>query len=154
LAMVAAVAQNSRHPLSRELVNWAGAFTPPGVSGFREGTGRGIEATVAGHDVRVGSAAFVGMTEGTIAGAVWRGKRAYVAIDGKVKGCLVTMQPWRPQLAAVVDSLAENYTLHLVSGDHDRDREQLRAIFPSGSELLFNRLPIEKLEYIRSLQAG
>src|SRR5690606_8387709 len=44
------------------------------------------------------------------------------------------------------------YALNLVSGDQDKDREQLRAIFPRGSDLLFNRLPVEKLEYIRSLQ--
>src|SRR5690606_22968428 len=75
-------------------------------------------------------------------------------IDSQVKGCFVVTQPWRSQLAEVVDSLAKGYALNLVSGDHDKDREQLRTIFPCRSELLFNRLPIEKLEYIRSLQSG
>ncbi|MGV3760996.1 heavy metal translocating P-type ATPase, partial [Parapedobacter sp.] len=151
LAMVAAVAQNSSHPLSRELVNWAGQVAPMGVRGFREVTGKGIEGMVAGHGVRVGSAAFIGIMDAT--NDVERGSRAYVAIDGEVKGCLVATQPWRPQLAAVIDSLAKGYALNLVSGDHDKDREQLRTLFPRESELLFDRLPIDKLEYIRSWQS-
>src|SRR5690606_27547799 len=78
----------------------------------------------------------------------------HIAIDGKVKGCLVATQPWRPRLATVISALGERYTLSVVSGDHDKDREQLRTIFSRGSELLFDRLPVEKLEYIRSLQAS
>ncbi|MEC3881294.1 heavy metal translocating P-type ATPase [Parapedobacter sp. 10938] len=151
-AMVVAVAQNSNHPLSRELVNWAGPVAAMPVSGFREVTGKGIEAVVAGRDVRVGSSAFVGAMH--TQGDAVRGSHVYIAIDGHVKGCLVAMQPWRPQLAQVMGRLANNYELNLVSGDHDKDREQLRAIFPRQSALLFNRLPIEKLEYIRSLQTG
>lgn len=151
-AMVVAVAQNSIHPLSRELVNWGGPVAPMRISGFQEVTGEGIEAVVAGHDVRVGSSTFVGARH--TPGDPVRGSRVYIAIDGHVKGCLVATQPWRPQLAEVMDSLAESYALNLVSGDHDKDRGQLRAIFPRRSALLFNRLPIEKLEYIRSLQAG
>ncbi len=151
LAMVMAVAQNSNHPLSRELVNWGGVVNSREVSGFRELAGKGIEAVVAGHAVRVGSAAFVGAVAAADAGG---GSRVYVAIDGHVKGCLVAKQPWRPQLAEVMGNLAKDYTLNLVSGDHDKDREQLRTVFPRGSELLFDRLPIDKLEYIRSLQAG
>jgi len=151
LAMAVSVAQNSSHPLSRALVSWGGSVTPMRVSGFREVTGKGIEAIVAGHDVRLGGGAFVGVRHADNAA---QGSRVYVAIDGQVKGCLVASQPWRPQLAGVMDSLATDYELHLVSGDHDRDKEQLRAVFPRKSDLLFNRLPIEKLEYIRTLQAA
>lgn len=151
LAMVVAVAQNSSHPLSRELVNWGGMVVAKGVNGFREVTGKGVEAVVGEHEVRVGSSAFIGVSHTT--NETVRGSHAYVAIDGKVKGCFVATQPWRPYLAEVMESLAEDYELNLVSGDHDKDREQLYAVFPDGSELLFNRLPIEKLEYIQSLQA-
>lgn len=151
LVLVVSVAQNSSHPLSRALVNWGGTVVPITVSGFREITGKGIEAVVAGHVVRVGSSAFIGIahTENETAS----GSRAYVAIDGQVKGCFIVTQPWRPRLAEVMQNLAKHYGLNLISGDHDKDREQLRTVFPNGSELLFNRLPIEKLEYVRSLQA-
>jgi len=152
LAMVVAVAQNSSHPLSRELVNWGGSVSPMRVSGFRELTGQGIEAVVAGREVRVGSRAFVGAMPTRDDAA--RGSHVFIAIDGCVKGCLVATQPWRPQLAEVLGRLAADYELNLVSGDHDRDREHLRTIFPRRSTLLFNHLPVEKLEYIRSLQAG
>ncbi len=151
-AMVVAAAQNSNHPLSRELVNWGGPVAPMCVSSFQEVTGQGIKAVVAGHDVRVGSHAFVGAVH--TSGDAVRGSHAFMAIDGHVKGCLVATQPWRPQLVEVIGHLAKDYELSLVSGDHDKDREHLRVIFPKRSTLLFNRLPIEKLEYIRTLQGG
>ena len=151
-ALAVAVARQSNHPLSRELVTWGGAVDPLDVSGFRELPGKGMEATVAGRHVRIGSAAFTGMKQP--AGDDVRGSRVFIAIDGEVKGCLVATRPWRPELDAVMGSFAEHrYALNLVSGDNDRDREQLRSIFPRGSELLFDRLPVEKLEYIRSKQA-
>lgn len=148
LVMVVAVCQNSSHPLSRELVNWADGMVPLAVRGFREVAGQGIEAVVDNHTVRVGSAVFVGMAGQKAAS----GSRAYIAIDGEVKGCFVVEQPWRENLGAVLDGLATDYRLHLISGDNDKDKGRLKEIFPQASDLLFNKLPAEKLEYIGALQ--
>src|SRR5690606_26107354 len=120
-ASVVAVARQSNHPLSRELVTWGGTVAPLEVSGFRELVGKGMEASVAGRHVRVGSAAFIGVRQP--AGGDVRGSRVFIAIDGTVKGCLVATRPWRPELDAVMDSFAaRHYALNLVSGDNDRDR--------------------------------
>lgn len=151
LAMVVAVCQNSNHPISRELVNWAGTAAPLRIHDFREVAGKGIEAIVGTDRVRVGSGAFIGVAD--TGRAVGGGSRTYIAIDGEVKGCFHAERPWRPHLAEVMGGLAEDYGLNLISGDNDKDKAQLGSIFPNGADLLFDRLPAEKLEYIQSQQA-
>ncbi len=151
LAIVAAVCENSNHPLSREVVKWAGeeGGSPLEVTGYNEAVGLGIEATVGNCRVRVGSAAFTGgcsMDE--------NGSRVYVSFNDEVKGCFLVEQPWREDLREVLDELAVFCQLHLISGDNDREKARLRDLFPASADLLFNKLPGEKLEYIQSLQAS
>src|SRR5690606_31638776 len=110
--------------------------------------GSGIEAIAADCRVRVGNAAFTG--GGSARGT---GSRIYVSIEDEVKGCFLVEQPWRENLSAVLGELAVGRHLHLISGDNDKERAQLRGLFPPKADLLFNQLPVEKMEYIQSLQA-
>jgi Cu+-exporting ATPase len=45
-----------------------------------------------------------------------------------------------------------NYSLHVLSGDRDKDKSTLESLFPKGSILLFEQTPKEKLEYIEKLK--
>ncbi len=150
LAMVVAVCKNSNHPLSREVVKWATArvsgFLP--VSEYSEVAGQGLEALVADRRIRVGNATFTDVP--SVGG---KGSRVYVSIDDEVKGCFLVEQPWRENLGSVLSELAAGHHLHLISGDNDKERTQLRGIFPPQADLLFNKLPFEKMEYVQSLQA-
>jgi len=146
---VVALCSNSNHPLSRELVKFAGGERTPGsfsLSEYREIAGKGIEATVSDRRVRVGSAAFVDACREQPGGSV------YVAIDDEVKGCFSVEQPWRPHLREVLAGLAASRQLHLISGDRDQEKERLRRVFPPQADLLFHKTPMEKMTYIRSLQ--
>ncbi|WP_353126362.1 heavy metal translocating P-type ATPase [Parapedobacter pyrenivorans] len=152
LAMVVAVCRNSSHPVSRELVNWAGAVAPLVAADFRELPGEGIEAIVGTYRIRVGNGAFIGVVDGSPGAS--GGSRTYIAIDERIRGCFHAEQPWRPNLRTLMGRLADDYKLNLISGDNDRDKDRLRGVFPSDADLLFDRLPAEKLEYIRSLQTA
>ncbi|GGC19045.1 ATPase [Parapedobacter defluvii] len=147
--MVRAVCKNSSHPLSRELVKWAGEGSSESLSlsEYREIAGKGIEAIVSDYRIRVGSASYTGAPGNE------KGSRVYVSIDGEVKGCFLVAQPWRQNLGLVLGELAKECRLHLISGDNDKEKAQLCSIFPPQADLLFGRLPIEKMEYIQSLQA-
>lgn len=148
-SMIVAVCKNSNHPLSRELVKWAGD-TMSGclsVEKYREIIGRGIEALVEGHRIRVGNARFTG------AGEEGNGSRVYLSVNGEVKGCLLVEQPWRANLKSVLNELAYGRQLHLISGDNDKEKDELSRVFPPQADLLFNKLPTDKMEYIQSLQA-
>ncbi|MBK1439588.1 heavy metal translocating P-type ATPase metal-binding domain-containing protein [Parapedobacter sp. ISTM3] len=150
LAMVVSVCQNSNHPLSRELVKWAGPMELMPIGNYQETGGKGIEAEVHSNRVRIGSAAFTGARDA--AGASSTGSRIYIAINNEVKGFFIVEQPWREGLREVMGELAKPYDLHLVSGDNAKERKRLREIFPPDADLLFGKLPAQKLEYINKLQ--
>ncbi len=150
---VASVCRQSAHPLSREIVNWIGQVPLVPVDRYWEQAGKGLQALADGHQVRIGSAAFVGAAAGAADGR--EGSEVYVQVEGETIGRFVLSQPWRPALADTLGRLtAVPYSMHLVSGDNDRDRQPLQSLFPSGTALLFNRLPADKLDYIRTLQSA
>lgn len=152
-SLVASACRQSGHPLSREIVNWIGHTSIRTVTDYREQVGKGIRALVDGHQVSVGSFALVG---GAVAASDEpEGSTVYVKIDGSLIGRFVLRQPWRKELAKTLGKLAAiPYAMHLVSGDNDRDRKTLQSLFPGGTDLLFNRLPANKLDYIRTLQSA
>ncbi len=149
---VASVCRNSGHPLSREVVKWANSDQTWPVTGYEEVAGGGIAATVQGMYIRVGSAGFVDYPY-PLDDLRGNGSRVFVSINGTAKGYFFLEQPWREGLAEVVTDLGRRYSLHLISGDNDKSKETLRAVFPASSNLLFGCMPAEKQTYIRDLQA-
>lgn len=151
LYAVVSVCRNSGHPLSREVVKWADLGETSTVSGYEELAGEGIAATVDGMYVRVGSAEFVDLP---MNGEDWQGtgSRVFISINGMPKGYFFLQQPWREGLSEVVTMLGRHYSMHMISGDNDKSKNTLRAIFPSASELRFGCMPADKQSYVQALQ--
>ncbi len=51
----------------------------------------------------------------------------------------------------MIHSLSNHYTLSLISGDNDGQKNQLAKIFSANTRLLFNQNPKDKLQVIKSL---
>ncbi len=51
-----------------------------------------------------------------------------------------------------MSTLKNDYDLHLLSGDNDAEKDNLRSLFEHESHLNFNQLPEQKTAYIRKLQ--
>src|SRR5690606_980131 len=139
--------RNSSHPLSIQLVNWlqADSFFEE-IQGYREFIGKGLQATIDGEKIKIGSASFTDaiIEENT-------GSRVYINIDGKIRGYFQITQPWRSGLPSLINNLESNYDIHLISGDQDKDRLTLQEIF-TGGNMHFNQTPKEKLQYIQHAQ--
>lgn len=149
--LVASVSRNSNHPLSREVVKWLQVDEYLPVQEYEEIAGQGIKATVSGHQVLIGSPQ---LTDYSLQGEEKSpGSRVFVTIDAVQKGFFTLRQPWREGLQTVISAFESDKELHLISGDHDRDAASLRQIFPSNAQLLFNQMPMDKLKFIRALQA-
>jgi P-type Cu+ transporter len=141
-----AVAQ-STHPLS-QVVNKhldGNTLTP---SFYSEIPASGIYCKVAGHEVKVGGASFVGATHDNQINE----SRMHVAIDGEVKGFYSVKNKYRNGLEPLLKGLASKYELHLLSGDNDSEKERLKHVFPNQHHLLFAQKPADKLHYIEYLQ--
>jgi len=147
-SLLSSVCRNSNHPLSREIVKWLGPCTVVPLDAFSEITGKGMEAISGRVEIKVGSASFLGVKSVNEEGSV-----VYVMVDGDLKGYFSLEQAWRKDLSLVVDRLkANDYELHLISGDNARRSDALKLIFPASAQLLFNQSPSDKLQQIDAWQ--
>lgn len=147
--VVANICKNSNHPMSREIVKWIDTCDRLEISDFKEVAGRGMIAKVDGVVVKIGSDTHVGYT---YTGSMPPGSKVFVTFDDVLSGYFLLEQPWRSGLREVMDNLADKYELHLISGDNDRDKKTLSAVFPANAHLLFGQLPHQKLEFVHELQ--
>jgi len=152
---VFSLARHSTHPHSVAIhAALAGTAYPEAVRGFVENPGQGIEGSVAGHEIWLGSAAWlagrgVAMPEGPPPS----GPAAQLAIDGRRRGAWALAHELRPNSEALAGALAGGHGLAVLSGDNARDEARLRRLFGEGAELRFHQSPREKLDYIQARQA-
>ncbi len=148
LDIVYSAVVHSKHPMSKAI---AASVPDPcrlPTTGWSEIPGKGIEAGVDNTLIKVGSAEFVGVQVSESEGEK---ASVYIRINGK----LVTVHfnsSFRAGTDKVMQDLSSRYTLSLLSGDNDRQQPFLESIFGKASRLLFRQKPIDKLQYIESLQ--
>jgi P-type Cu+ transporter len=148
--LIRSVVRHSSHPLSTILNDFLKDEDYVAPSGYDEVPGQGITALVNDQRINVGSRAFV---TGEPENDTVTESRVYVSIGGKVKGYYSIRNSYRNGLQEVIGKLAGKYDLHLISGDHDAERENLRAIFGPDAQLHFNQSPAEKKAYVEKLKA-
>lgn len=138
----------SNHPLSRALYDFLPGNDKAEVADFEEIAGKGIAATVALKRFTIGSAAFVGAS---VPNTNLR-TSVHVGIDGIPLGRFILHNQYRPNLPQLFSALQKKYAIKILSGDNEGERDYLERLFPKGSELVFNKNPHDKLEFIRQLQ--
>src|SRR5690606_6609739 len=141
--LIASLARNSMHPLSREIIKGLKADTFYTVNNYREIAGKGISGIIKGHSVVMGSALFTGAEFTDTADS----STVHISIDDDYLGCFKIKQQWRSGLKAMLNSFGPDYKFHLISGDNETDRKDLAEIFPAKTPLSFKQSPQDKLEY-------
>ncbi|WP_300484847.1 heavy metal translocating P-type ATPase metal-binding domain-containing protein [Flavobacterium sp.] len=142
------VLRASNHPLSRRLYDFLPVMELLEIREFEEITGKGIRAIVANSEIRLGSATFVGLTKTEKS----KQTNVHVSIDGDYKGKFTFDNQYREGLEKLFEKLSRNYSLTVLSGDNEGERENLTQLLPTGTTLVFNQKPEEKLAYIKELQ--
>jgi len=140
------VVKSSRHPYSQALKEFLNNKHTVILDAWHELAGNGIEAKVGSNYIQVGSAEFVGVS------AIENNKApVYARINSNVTAFY--LQPvFRDAIPAIMPKLKERYNLSLLSGDNNRQKNTLQKLFGNDSELLFEQKPIDKLNYIETLQ--
>jgi Cu+-exporting ATPase len=147
MSWVKSLAACSTHPLSRILYNSLAVSTGIAVDTFLEYEGQGIEGTVCGRTIRIGSAEF------TQAKPVeTKGSTVFVSIDGIVRGYFTIGTSLRKGIAAMIRRLG-SACKGLVSGDSAAGGQAMKEIFPAGADLRFAQSPQDKLNYVCDLQS-
>jgi P-type Cu+ transporter len=163
LTLVAAAEADSEHPLAAAIV--AGArvrnVTPLTASGFNSITGKGVQATVAGHAVLVGTRrllADAGIDTSALdpiaAEFSTQGKTPMLsAVDGQLAGVLAVADTIKDDSVAAVSALHRlGLEVVMITGDNARTAGAI-ARQVGIRRVLAEVLPEHKAEEIRRLQA-
>lgn len=148
-AVVASLASNSTHPLSRTLaLHLHTSDNRLEVLAFEEVEGKGVAGTIGGREVALGSAEFTG---GEVVESIIGTSVVHIKI-GEYKGYFTIQSSYRKGLDNLVNRLGDRYKLMVLSGDNESEEENLRTIFSDNSTFVFNQKPDEKLTFIRAQQ--
>jgi Cu+-exporting ATPase len=114
---------------------------------FSEIIGKGIEAIVDGHAIRLGSSDFVATTNSDP-----NQTQIHVKIDETVKGRFVVNNNYRKGLTGMMSELGEKFNITVLTGDNEGERENLNRILPEGAQVFFRQKPEDKLKQVRKMQ--
>nr|WP_315178137.1 heavy metal translocating P-type ATPase metal-binding domain-containing protein [uncultured Flavobacterium sp.] len=158
LLLIKNVLRASNHPLSRMLYDYLpipilqnkseNDTKKLKVDAFEEITGKGIQAQIFGHQIKIGSATFVDKTEGNNI----QQTSVHIKINDVYYGKFIFNNQYREGLEELFKSLKNNYQIKVLSGDNEGERDTLEQLLPKGTELIFNQKPEQKLEFIKNLQ--
>jgi Cu+-exporting ATPase len=150
------IAAQSSHPLSKIIAAHLSTVKEQllTIAHFKELTGKGIEAVVNNIPVKMGSAAFIGETNPRLI-SYDTGTHIHLLINNTHMGSFSVSNHYRNGLEHTVQQLKKDkYQLHLLSGDHDAEKNNLQRLFGKEAILHFQQSPQQKLNYIQALQAN
>lgn len=147
LKLVKSLCRHSTHPLSTSIYNSINN-TFVEVEKFREIPTRGIVAEYEGKEIRLGSYEFIydKKTDEVFS------NRSYLSINGQTLGYFSVENKYREGLEAVINELAKDKELHLISGDNSSEKSNLLNYFSNEEQLSFNQSPNDKLEFVKELK--
>lgn len=148
--------RHSTHPYAvRVGASMSREHYPEVVRSFLETAGCGMEGTVAGHELWMGSSAWFATRSIVVPPLpACAGGFVHVAIDGRYRGSYALQNALRPSSAALLQKLGEDYEMALLSGDNERERERFAGLFGPRAQVRFNQSPLDKLEFVRSRQGA
>ncbi len=145
-AVIKSMTKISNHPLSRLIYKFYEEYPVKPLEYADEIPGKGIIAYFEGKTFKLGSASWTGAQSDANRTTV------YFHNGERVKGRFVFEGNYREGIDALFRRLRKKYRLHILSGDNESEREQLKKLIPPDVPLLFNQSVHDKTDYIRRLQ--
>ncbi len=146
--IVKSLVKNSTHPLSSIIYDTLKEHKACDIEEYKEVSGKGIQALIAGKEWKLGSPAFVGVT----ADSKINQTKVYLKIESEIRGYFSIENQYRKSLPRVIKNLITRFTLSVLSGDNEAEKENLKKMKFSESSLLFNQTPHNKLNHIKKRQ--
>jgi len=162
--LIASLERASEHPLAQAIVNGAEErkLALQAVENFESVTGRGVQGTVAGRRIAVGSRRFMDGF-GSVPQALddkadalrAQGRTAmYAAIDGRVAAVIAVADPIKDSTPEAVRALqAQRVSVVMLSGDSRKTAEAVGRQLGI-EEVIAEVLPEQKVDKIKALQAA
>lgn len=142
-----ALASQSKHPLSILLAEYLSGGDDIMVHDFMEYSGKGIQGTINGSVVMLGSASWVYSTKN-------RNTVIYASVDGKAIGFFQLKPVYRKGLKQMLLNLGRKVKVSVLSGDNDGEKLVLNDLYGNFDQLHFNLLPKDKALKINQIQTS
>ncbi|HWB23870.1 MAG TPA: heavy metal translocating P-type ATPase metal-binding domain-containing protein [Chitinophagaceae bacterium] len=146
---IATLASQSNHPLSRAIAKKLGKDVSIQPGAFTETPGMGIMGIVQGRVYRIGSELLI---KGSRVTAQAANTSVFVSEDDKLLGCFEISNEYRQHIDALVAKLQKKYSLYVLSGDNDNEKQHLQKIMGDNATIYFHQKPGDKLHFIKTLQ--
>lgn len=144
--LIAAVTNQSTHPLSSIITHYLKGVDFLPTLHFKEEQGKGVEATVGGKFIKIGSSSWLNAADTSKATSV------YVSIDEELIGHFRIQAKYRTGLETILNRLSTMVSLSVLSGDTDGEKSALHHLFPGFKMLKFKLKPAQKAQLISELQ--
>jgi P-type Cu+ transporter len=154
--MLYSLAAQSTHPMSRQFVRYAqkmGNMAIVPLEKFIEKTGKGLEATMGGITYRIGNAKFTGHIIPKNNDYIRSESQLYLQIAGTPLGYIEFPWVYRSGIEVMLHQLQAKYRVYLLSGDKQTHAGTILDWFPDPNTYRFECSPLDKMEFIQSLQA-
>jgi Cu+-exporting ATPase len=145
----------STHPLSRQLTKYfreVNMNSAEPLDSMIEIPGKGIEAQLDGVKYQVGHARFTGHTLEKQQDFIRSESQLFIRIGEEPIGYIEF--PWqnREGVEYMLHALQANYEVYMLSGDNQSHAGSLLDWFPDESHYQFECSPLDKMQFIQSLQ--
>ncbi|MBS3992533.1 MAG: heavy metal translocating P-type ATPase metal-binding domain-containing protein [Bacteroidetes bacterium] len=148
IQLVKTVLRNSNHPLSRAVYeSISEPISTHAIQNYIEHVGLGIEGSIENNFIKIGSAKFLNTQQNKL-----NETRVYVAINNDLKGYFSIKNNYRNGIERLFKQLSPKYDLVILSGDNEGEKERLLQMVPLNTALIFNKKPIDKLNFVKSYQ--
>ncbi len=147
--LIASLANQSTHPLSKAIAQHFIKFERKDAIGLRNSPGKGVSGYVDGNYIQLGSRIFIPFPE-------YLPKSDYpevlVSINHEYVGRFMISNRFREGISETLEYIKKRYKVSVLSGDMNKDEPALRRMLGADATLLFHQQPSDKLEYIAGLQ--
>lgn len=157
-AFVKSAAKHSTHPLSRLVYQYLKEYDELLLSGFVETPGQGIEAAINNKTLKLGKFDFVTNINTMSNQPDFKSipsqseSSVFLAIDNELLGFFTLKPAYRENISNTLTKLVKTFKLAVLSGDNSFDSDKISVMTGGKADLEFNKLPVEKLNYIEKLQ--
>lgn len=152
--LIRSLVRHSVHPLSRKVFDYFDNVTLCKTDNYEEKAGQGISGWIDEVWVIAGSANLCKFDKNndSIPELLQGESRVYIAIDGKPRGYFSISTAYREGFAALLQQLKTRFSLFLLSGDNESEKNYLLNYFDETNKMKFKQSPNDKQLFIKDLK--
>lgn len=146
--LIYSVVSHSNHPLSKALVKYCQSTAEDleeiDILNFKEVKGAGLSAIVEGILVKIGSSSFNELNE--------ENHGVSVTFNNQHIASFKAHPEFRESIWTTLQELSTFGPVYILSGDTEKDAEEIKTKAPFIANLFFQQSPQDKLNFVESLQ--